>query len=298
MLIVGSKSLSKTFGVSYNDIDIIGSEIDLSNLIKSLNPKRVSRTDYIATLYGIDKTDIFDTNNIEVLLYDNSNSLKKYMEYENAFDGVKYASLEVLLSLKKSHIHFPYKFDKHIKSYSLLLDHLKYDRLSHITSLNFKETEYRLGKLKTPSLNKKVNMFFDQSTNFVKSYFVHDDMHLAVSHYDRPLYERMQKDKTLAICDKLMWEGFSFDDKCKCILEEAYVISLERKILPMIFGGGKYYTPLQAFNWSLMRICTTLCSGWFRQFATDNYFRVKEYYNDNYVSDFLEMVDNGYINKI
>jgi hypothetical protein len=46
-----------------------------------------------------------------------------------------------------------------------------------------------------------------------------------------------------------------------------------------------------------MRICTTLCSGWFRQFATDNYLRIREYIDNNYVEKFLEAYQNGEITK-
>lgn len=294
MLIVGSKALSKYFDVSYNDIDIIGSKEDSLKLINDLKPSRINQNDYIVTLYDIVKTDVYDTNNVEVLLSDNSKSLSEYLKINNS----EFASLETLFSLKKSHINFPVKFDKHIKSYSMLYDHFNgIDILSDITKINFKETEDRLGKLKTPSLNKKVDMFFDQSKNFVKSYFVHDEMHIAVSHYGYPLYEKMQKDLNNAICDKNLWNLFSFEDKCKCILEEAYVIALERKILPMLYGGGQYYTSLESFNWSLMRICTTLCSGWFREFGVNNYYRIKEYYNNNYVEDFLTKIDDGKIKR-
>ena len=83
-----------------------------------------------------------------------------------------------------------------------------------------------------------------------------------------------------------MWNKFTFEEKCKCVLEEAYVIALERKILPMLFGGGSYFSSKEAFDWSLMRISTTLCSGWFRQFATDNFLRIKQYINYNYVEQF------------
>lgn len=66
----------------------------------------------------------------------------------------------------------------------------------------------------------------------------------------------------------------------------------------MIFGGGRFTTSQEAFDWALMRICTTLCSGWFRQFATDNFYRIKEYYNPKYVEKFLMSYQEGTIKKI
>ena len=108
----------------------------------------------------------------------------------------------------------------------------------------------------------------------------------------------MLESKDSVKCLKKKWDEFSFEDKCKCVLEEAYVIALERKILPGIFGGKKFYNFEQGIEYSLMRICTTLCSGWFRKFATDNYIRIYEMYNRNYVEDFLKKYELGLINRI
>lgn len=304
MIIVGSKALLQHFpniNREVNDIDIIGNGSDITYLINLLNPEVIKTTEYITSLININRSGIYDKNNVEILNSDASESLRNYVEYENnnkIDSNIKFASKEVLFSLKKSHINFPIKFDKHIKDYSILYDDLGgVDILKDNTKLNFKETENRVGKLKTPSLNKSTKMFFDQSNGYVKSFFIHDDIHKVMSHYDRPIYERMQKTADLAKCEKSMWELLSFEEKCKCVLEEAYVISLERKILPSILGGEKWISNNDAFNWSLMRICTTLCSGWFREFATNNYFRIKEYYNEDYVYKFLTAYNNGEINR-
>lgn len=282
MLIIGSKALKYHFpnlNREPKDIDLIGYASDVEYLTNLLKPLRIKEGKGIVTLFNIQQKNIFfNTNNIEILLADESNSLQKYIEYEKAERGLNYASLEVLFSLKKSHIHFPLHFNKHIIDYSFLNKMLNgHDILQEITKLNYKEVESRLGKLKTPSLNKPIKEFFGQSEGFVKSYFIHDDIHKAVAHKDKPLYLYMQKDVSLAKCERDMWENFTFDDKCKCVLEEAYVIALERKILPSIFGGYKWISSKEALDWSLMRICTNLCSGWFRKFATDNFFEIKNF---------------------
>ena len=299
MLIVGSKALKfyfPNFKRVVKDIDIIGYSDDVNTLCDLLCPTEVKKGKNTVLLRNItNKTDIFNTDNVEVLLADNSISLRKYMQYDNER---LFASPEVLFSLKKSHIHFPIKFEKHIEDYSFLYNHFNgVDFLSDVTEINFKEAEERLGKLKTPSLNKTVKEFFGQSDGYVKSYFIHDDIHRVMAHYDKPLYEMMQVDKKLAKCEKDMWNLFTFEDKCKCVLEEAYVISLERKIIPMIFGGGRGYTSEKALDWALMRVCTTLCSGWFREFATNNYYDIKKLVNKNYVEKFLTEYENGNITR-
>jgi len=299
MLIIGSKALKfhfPNFSRNNRDIDVIGYQSDLDYLIKLLKPSIVDRSDHTVLLKNIqNKTEIFDAENVEVILAEKSESFKMYLEYDK---GNLFASIEVLYSLKKSHIHFPIKFKKHIFDFCFLNDKLSgEDSLEHITEINFKETEKRFGKLRTPKLNKSVDEFFNQSKDYVHSFFIHDDIHKAMAHYERPLYEKMIVEKTFALCDKRLWTIFPYEDKCKCVLEEAYVIALERKILPMIFGSGKGYTSDEAFDWALMRICTTLCSGWFRDFATKNYFIIKMLYNKNYVEKFLTQYENGNIKR-
>lgn len=301
MLIIGSKALAHHFpnlGIDYRDIDIIGARKDIGYLKNALKPEKIVDKNELVTLINITQTEFYNTKNVEILVSDKSKSLTSYLEWVGGGSGLRWAPLEVLYSLKKAHIHFPIKFEKHIKDYCLLNDHFKgYDELSDITKLHFEETEKRLGELKTPSLNKSVSKFFEQSNGYVKSFFIHDDIHRVMSHYDRPIYERLQKDKSLARCEKDLWNKLSFEERCKCVLEEAYVIALERKVIPMIFGGSKGITSQEAFDWALMRVCTNLCSGWFRQFATDNYFRIKEFYNPKYVEKFLIQFQLGNIKR-
>jgi len=224
-------------------------------------------------------------------------------DYQNLMKSIGIVSLSeipiatkpILLSIKKSHVNFPIHFYKTIVDYNMLLSECGDDIYPEITKKRFKETEDRLGKLKTPKLNKSSKMFFEQSHDFFKTYFIHDHIHKVMAHLDKPLYEYMQESSTSANCSKKMWDDFSDDWKDKCVLEEAYVIALERKLIPSIFGGGKYYSPDEAIKWSLMRISTTLCSGWFRQWACDNWIRINSKIDKDYLDKFLSAVDNDQI---
>ena len=305
MLVVGSKALNYHFPDlkrEVKDIDIIGTKDDIKYLINTLSPEKIRETESITTLFNIQTpNEFFNTKNVEILNADNSEALSEYIKFDTQDgklgSGLRFASPEVLLSLKKSHINFPIKFEKHIKDYNFLLSKLKEDKLSKITKTNFKETEKRVGELRTPSLKKSTMNFFGQSDGYVKYFYIHDDIHRVMAHYDRPVYEDMQVDSSSAWCEKDMWNKFSFEKKAKCVLEEAYVIALERRIIPMLNGCGEVVTSKKAFEWALMRICTNLCSGWFRQFATDNYLNILEYYNPNYVQKFLKAESEGLIKK-
>jgi len=302
MLVVGSKALKYRFPSldrKVGDVDAIAYRAEVDMLTSDLDPESVQFGEGIISLRGIrNRNEVFDRENAEFLLADDCRPLRMYLLYHKVANGDElFASPEILYSLKKSHIHFPVKFHKHIGDFVFLDTHFGgQDRLSEITRLNFAETESRLGKLRTPKLNKSVKRFFDQSKSKVVSYFVHDDIHRAVAHYGEPLYLRMQRDRTMARCERDLWELFSHEDKCRCVLEEAYVIALERRVLPAIYGGSaSWVTAGEALDWSLMRICTTLCSGWFREFATRNYPQIRSMASDTYVEDFLAKVESGEI---
>jgi hypothetical protein len=294
MLLIGSKALAHYNPlVKPNDTDIVCFSAELPTVADLFQGTLFKETEYVTTFKS-------EHGFIECMIADHSPALQGYLDFEGVTPfRYSVASPATLYSLKKSHIHFPTKFDKHIEDYCWL--HKKVngvDKLESVTKLHFAETEIRLGKLKTPSLNKSVSAFFGQSDKFVKSWFVHDDIHKVMAHKDKPLYEYMQRDPNLAKCDKDLWEAFTFEEKCQCVLEEAYVIALERKIIPFVFGEGTYLSGEQALRWSLMRVCTTLTGGWFREFATNNYMEIWELANKEYDIKFLSKVEQGDIKLI
>ena len=67
----------------------------------------------------------------------------------------------------------------------------------------------------------------------------------------------------------------SYDDKLKCIAEETYVIAIERFLVPK---DWKYPAKL-AYMKALKKVCTTLCSGWFREFAICNYPQIVDLFD-------------------
>ena len=273
---------------------------------------------FIATQLSLPVSDLLITDNghsISVrqgkrLLYEffiatNENSWGKYAKLQGAYNTKELvvATKEVLFSVKCSHIHMPtklVKFRKHIQDYQWLLEQVGSDTLSEITTEHFKHNEEVAGrKLKTPKLAKDSQKFFKESSGPVEYRFIHDDIHDIMAHYAKPLYTRMQwKGTKSAMCHKVLWDEFSFEDKCRTVLEEAYVIALERKLIPYHFDKTKQeWQPETALDWSLMRICTNLCSGWFRQFACDNYKQIREFINPKYHVRFFQAYNRGEIEE-
>lgn len=289
MLIIGSRALVYQFPNikrKVDDIDVIGFSDELPGLIKLLSPLDISKGKWSTILKNCqNKNSFFDRDNVEFIFVDDFESLKMYLDFDS---NSIYASKEVLFSLKSSHIHYPIKFKKHIDDYILLHNYFNgVDSIKNITDINKKETKIRLGEIKVSSFNKNKEDFFKQSDAFVKRLIPHDTIHQIMSHYDEPLYKKLQKNQDLVKCDNELWDSLDYEDKIKCILEEVYVIALERKIIPMLFFKDKHYTSFEAFEWALGRICTNLWSGKSRSFATVNYRNIISKHNPEYVEKFL-----------
>lgn len=272
-----------------------GSE-DISNLEKCSEYKYKAKS----KKYGQIEFEIANKTQAGQLYYDYC--LKANQIYK--LDGIGYyrheliyAPLEVLFSLKKSHIFYPIHWQKNIEDYHLIKDIIQRDTIPEITAIRREETKLWAGKNKTPSLNKSAEDFFDD--NVSNRHFIHDEIHGIMAHFDRPLYESIKESNDKVLCSKDLFHKLSQEQRLKCVLEEAYVIALERKILPMLFDAGPIYTANEAVKYALMRICTTLTGGWFREFAVENYPALSfDAYQSDYVIKFLTAFDEGRIKRI
>lgn len=295
MLLIGSRAFISFYGASPlgrtpKDFDYIVTKDYFDNLVDAYKIQPKFNYPNIAFCILNNKPHEFE-------IATPGSSAEDYLRYaeENKLNGI--ADIHILYSLKKSHIHCPIHFEKNIQDYHIckqICDDR--DVLEEITKKRIKETNERL-KLRTPSLMKSKDDFFNDKTIDIRV-FEHDDIHNAVKHLDKPIYSYMQNDANVVLCDKNKWNEFPMQWKLWAVEEESTVIALERKILPSLFKGKKYVSAEDALKWALMRVCTTLCSGWFRQFAIDNYFNVLNSYNKEYVKDFLDKFENGEIKAI
>lgn len=170
-----------------------------------------------------------------------------------------------VMLMKRSHLHRPIKFAKHIREYHTLkernkgaIDEIYLALLQERTKL----TKQKYGD-KTPSLRKNKSEFFD---DYVAKVYEHDDIHYATCYGDKPIYERLKLNKETVFCERDLWNQLSFTDQVNCVREEAFVIAIERYLM-----WKKGYPPKYAFFSAVERISTTLTSGWFRDFAIENW---------------------------
>ena len=224
-------------------------------------------------------------------------------EFLNNGDFCKYASNEViehngvnltvinpigLAIIKRSHLYRDLSFDKRITHYhkhlkSFFIKNSDYDNRVRLTKEMFKQPH--------PKLNVPVEDFFD---DYVVKKYNHDYLHELVAYNNGiPLYKALQDDPSSAWCHKSYWDRFTHTERIRCVAEEAMVIALERFIIP---NNWDYIFSI-AYHKAVVKICTTLCSGYFRDFAIDNYPEVLSILDKEKflkVKQILKEKDNGY----
>jgi len=177
----------------------------------------------------------------------------------------------VLLSLKESHKykknspHF-YKTMSDIRAlraYGVIEpDYLKQWRV-------FREAEtYRYSH---PVLEQKKDDFF--KTDGVDYVYDHDSIHRSVAVEAVPAYTKYMKDGAEVNCDKQKFLSLPEHIKIYGVYEEACVLAIERSLAPIPLA----MTPEQAFKYALMKVCTSITSGWFREYAWENHDKVLEF---------------------
>jgi hypothetical protein len=208
---------------------------------------------------------------------------------DTPYGEAKIPTLRGLMLIKRSHLHRPLGFEKNIRDYHEIkslttprsglgpVSGEVYDRL--LKKLT-KQTKDLYGD-RVPSLKKSKSEFFD---DYVTKHFEHDEIHAATCYGDRPIFEELKLEGDESVwCERSLWEALPNFRKVQCVQEEAFVISLERFIIPNLVLDKPHRSAKMAFGMAVSKICTTLCSGWFRDFAIENWPQVM-----NYDLDFLE----------
>ena len=201
------------------------------------------------------------------------------------------APLDVLYTLKMSHRYLrnsPH-FYKTMKDIKLMRKHGA--KIPSDLQDWFKRREKETYDYKHPSLAQNKNNFFNgDGVDYV---YDHDSIHEAVAIYEqKPMYTRYQKDDNEVLCDRNKWEKLSESCKRMAVAEEAAVLAIERSLVP--YPGAK--TPAEALKYALMKVCTSITSGWFREYAWENHDEILGMtctYEYDYWGKFQEALKQG-----
>jgi hypothetical protein len=183
-------------------------------------------------------------------------------------------SLKGLSLIKRSHLHRDLGFQKHVTHYWWYLE--PYRNMYDDIDREFLHNRIQMTVAKfpqfQPNLNQSVESFFSDAV--VKKYS-HDYLHELMAYEESPMYTKLQRDDSLAWCNQDLWYNLTYEQKLRCVAEEVYVIATERFLVLNDWNCPRKL----AYMKSLQKVCTTLCSGWFRDFAIDNYPKIIELYD-------------------
>lgn len=211
----------------------------------------------------------------------------------STFVGRTVPSLDVLYMLKMSH-----RYKKDSPHFKKTMDDILFLRgvgakIRPEWQEWFKAREKETYNYKHPKLKTSKGEFFDKSHGIIYKYN-HDDIHESVKHLERPAYIYYKPENEEVMCSKEMF--FAVDESVRLFggVEEAMVLSIERSQVP--FPGA--WSPKKSFDYALSKICTSITSGFFREFCWENYYKIQSLYSPGYLDKFWDDVDSGIVRLV
>jgi hypothetical protein len=144
-----------------------------------------------------------------------------------------------------------------------------------------------------PKLNVSSKDFFNGDG--VQYVYDHDSIHEAVALVNIqganwPAYKTYMKEGSEVMTSKEKFFDCSEETRLNGVYEESCVLALERSQIPHGLGKEGGPTARWSFEMALMKVCTSITSGWFREYAWENYQKVLDLYNglgeDDYIKRF------------
>lgn len=198
----------------------------------------------------------------------------------------EYATPEELLALKLSHRYL--KNSPHFSKTRRDIQTLRFAgfQLDEWLTDWVKRREIETYDYNHPRLDRnKKDFFSDDGIDYV---YDHDSLHKAVAIHDRPAYTYFQVEGQEVLCDMNKFATLPIEIRLAAVWEESAVLALERSYVP--FNAD----PDKAFETALKKVCTSITSGKFREFAWEHYSAVLELNKQhNYVSMFENGLSNG-----
>lgn len=200
-------------------------------------------------------------------------------------------SMQVLYALKLSH-----KYLKNSPHFEKTMDSIEWFEKRGQALENDKlyawleEREAETYDYSHPNLSQSKSDFF--SGDGLTYTFDHDSIHESVSRMSgntKPAYLLYKHPEEEVKCSRtLFFEACYAEDRLRGVYEEAIVLALERSQIPHPDSD-----PYWSFQTALQKVCTSITSGWFREYAWNNYRSVLDLYDPRYVEKFYRDVASG-----
>ena len=124
-------------------------------------------------------------------------------------------------------------------------------------------------------------LFFNSK---VKSKFTSEYIRQKLMFYDVPLYDQLKYNQESKWIEQYLFERLSPQDKIRMVREEAYVLALERYLIPTEFS----LNTLVAYRKALKALVIYYSRGWFPRFIIDNWVNIRDLEDCSKYLNFIE----------
>lgn len=282
MLIIGSQAMAHHFpeaGIVPRDTDIIGTLDEFRTwsrgfakgaiiLCKPLSATKMHVRTKDGWNYEFDIATPGDTN-------------QELLDYFDIDDERTMAPTHVLLALKLSH-----RYKRNSPHFLKTMRDIQFLRGKGIVIGTELEEWLPVREAATytyahPKLDVSKAAFFDGDG--VPYVYDHDSIHEAVACGTRPAYKWYMKDGAAVMTSKEKFFNCNEEVRLHGVYEESCVLALERSQIP--FPEAK---PRKSFEYALMKVCTSITSGWFREWSWEHYDDVMALYEQLGEDDYIQ----------
>lgn len=192
------------------------------------------------------------------------------------------APLNVLYLLKMSH-----RYKKNSPHFFKTMNDIHYMRSLGAEIPADMQEVFKLREAETydyshPNLDVKSKDFFKGDE--VPYVYDHDTIHEAVAVLGVPAYKSYMKDDSEVMTSKEKFFEQENHIRLLGVYEESCVLALERSQIPFNFE----IPARQSFVMALSKVCTSITSGWFREYAWENFSVVMKFYDSMGEADYIE----------
>lgn len=282
-------------GRESKDIDLVGDYDEIISFLKCKNCTSIYPISNGKKVVGKNSHTIYECE----ITWPNSTAEELYGLIQEAVDlrevhgyTMYVASPEICYVLKMSH-----RFLKNSPHFKKTMDdiwmlrrsgHLAF-RPIHEDQYQQKYIDFRARREKEtynyshPKLNQSKSTFFNESVPYV---YDHDSIHETVKLGDKPAYSYFKPDEAEVLTSRKMFFECSEEIRLAAVYEESAVLALERSQIPYPEMDRR-----RSFEIALQKVCTSITSGWFRDYAWEHYYQVLELYEE------LESINKNYVDR-
>ena len=154
-----------------------------------------------------------------------------------------------------------------------------------------KEREKETYNYSHPKLNVAKDESFKKDDGQVVYIYDHDSIHVAIKKLEKPAYRYFMKDGADVACDRDKFMNLPKETQLLSVLEESYVLAIERSQVPF---AGKI-TPRNSFRIAFSKVLSSITSGWWREWGYENAPDVLKMYSDSYIDTFNDGIARGIV---